>query len=410
MQKKLIAAAVAGMLAVPAYAQLGTGVVLYGRVNVGFDNYEAEGAAAGSAFDSKGRNRVYDSASRIGIRGTEDLGRGLKAIFQVESGFAADTGAALTQNGAAASDRAVLGSREAWAGLQSNWGSFRFGKQNVWWTTGRVNQVQANWLAVGSPLATGGLSYVGAPTVRTLNTFHYQTPNFAGFNASIYYSPQPVGTTINSGQELAGPGVEPEENLWAATLRYNAGPFTAQFDWAKRNEVNNNVTAAGVATGLDTDNYGYKLGLAYTYVPGAQVGFIWNRVGTDNVLGTATGGGVIFAAGDDIKMDSWTLEWEHTFGNILAIAEYGQSRDLKGSSLNAADTASKYWNVGVRYNFSRRTALYAQYAQVRNEANAMVDFRGGGMSGAAGGAGPGISFAQRGADPRIINVGIQHNF
>src|SRR3990172_10403049 len=102
MNKKLMAVAVAGALAAPAavLAQA-SNVQIYGKLNLGLDNYSATGSTAGAAGDFKSRYRVYDSSSRLGFRGTENLGGGLNAGFLMESGVAVDTGAATSQNGGA---------------------------------------------------------------------------------------------------------------------------------------------------------------------------------------------------------------------------------------------------------------------------------------------------------------------
>ena len=70
-------------------------VTLYGRLTLGFDNYAANGAncpMGTSNCNMKSRNRVFDNGSRIGVRGVEDLGGGLRAIFQIESGASVDNG------------------------------------------------------------------------------------------------------------------------------------------------------------------------------------------------------------------------------------------------------------------------------------------------------------------------------
>jgi hypothetical protein len=86
MNKKLIALAVAGACVAPAaMAQTANPVTLYGRVHVTFESVEATGTGA-----QVRRNRVQDEASLLGVRGTEDLGAGLKAFFQLETGFKAD--------------------------------------------------------------------------------------------------------------------------------------------------------------------------------------------------------------------------------------------------------------------------------------------------------------------------------
>src|SRR3954462_5450954 len=118
MQKKLMALAVAGALSAPvaAFAQA-SNVQIYGRANVGVDNYEAKGATAANA-DFKGRMRVFDQGSRLGVRGTEDLGGGLKALFQIESGVNIDSGSANGQNGALNSSTGRFASRDSFVGLE----------------------------------------------------------------------------------------------------------------------------------------------------------------------------------------------------------------------------------------------------------------------------------------------------
>jgi len=84
MNKKLIAVAVAGACVAPAaMAQTANPVTLYGIVYATIESVEATGGATPIVR----RNRVTDQASRLGVRGTEDLGGGLKAFFQLETAF-----------------------------------------------------------------------------------------------------------------------------------------------------------------------------------------------------------------------------------------------------------------------------------------------------------------------------------
>src|SRR5450432_4073471 len=114
MNKKLIALAVAGACVVPAaMAQTANPVTLYGRIYVTFESVEAGGSAAGTLTR---RERVSDEASYLGVRGTEDLGGGLKAFFQLETGFKAD------QNDT------TFAARNSGVGLQGAWGSVLLGR------------------------------------------------------------------------------------------------------------------------------------------------------------------------------------------------------------------------------------------------------------------------------------------
>src|SRR4029450_9235909 len=116
MNKKLVAVAVAGVLAAPLAAQAQTAnVTLYGRLNIDFE------LVNGRQADGTDPNvsRLSPKPSRLGVRGTESLGGGLNAIFQIESNVSGDTGN---------SSGSGLASRETFVGLQGSWGTVKMGE------------------------------------------------------------------------------------------------------------------------------------------------------------------------------------------------------------------------------------------------------------------------------------------
>src|SRR5687767_11285587 len=129
MKKKLMTLAVAAALGAPAavLAQ-GTNVTIYGTLNADFERVEAKGTSQGIAGNSvigaqpatspefEGRQRVSSNSSNIGFRGTEDLGNGLKAIFQCESSTRVDNGG----DG--------FCTRNTHVGLSGNWGTVFYGQ------------------------------------------------------------------------------------------------------------------------------------------------------------------------------------------------------------------------------------------------------------------------------------------
>ena len=108
MKKGLLAFAVAAAMGVPALAAADT--TLYGRFNVSLDRVD-NGVNKSSQLASNG--------SRIGVRGSEDLGGGLRAVFQVESGFDATAGGG------------ELGSRNTFVGLGGHFGEVRLGRHDT---------------------------------------------------------------------------------------------------------------------------------------------------------------------------------------------------------------------------------------------------------------------------------------
>jgi predicted porin len=196
MKKLLIATAA---MAVVAGAQAQSSVTVYGVVDVNVMSSEANTAGANTALGENGL-----ATSRLGFKGTEDLGGGLKAEFQLESGLKPTTGAAGSNSTTEASTGAhtsgnALFSREAWVGLSdAKLGAIRVGKTDL---TG----AQGIDSAVGQ---MGNLSdavkNIGTDTDRTVR---YTTPTFAGFTAQLGYSNgastfSPSTTTIASATSL----------------------------------------------------------------------------------------------------------------------------------------------------------------------------------------------------------------
>jgi predicted porin len=199
MKKLLIATAELAMVACTAQAQ--SSVTVYGVVVVNVMSSETNNGGANTAMGENGL-----ATSRLGFRGTEDLGGGLKAEFQLESGLKPTTGAAgsnttveSTTAAAATTTTNSFFSREAWVGLSSSTlGSVRFGKtdltsaQGVDSTVGQMGNL------------SDAVKNIGTDTDRTVR---YTTPTFAGFSAQLGYSNgastlSPSSTSIASATSL----------------------------------------------------------------------------------------------------------------------------------------------------------------------------------------------------------------
>lgn len=398
MNKKLMAVAVAGALAAPVavFAQA-SNVQLYGRINTGFDNYQATGSAAGAAADFKGRNRVFDSASRLGFKGTEDLGNGLKVVFQIESGLNIDSGTATGQSGGANASVGTLSSRDSFAGLTGNWGTFTFGRQSYFWNGAGMNDViAALWINSGVPWSNSAAhGRIIGPANRQSNTMKYQSPTWNGFNVHLNYSPN---------SEPAGVAANTDASIWGILVGYT-GVIDAHLDYA----VNTAASPVAPAT-LRQRITGTKVDVGWPYAPGARVSLIWGSLKNDQVSGVTAGIG--FTAGDNLKQNQWTLNWYHTFGNIMAMAQYGRLGQVSGCTAAAGvascgQTGANAWTLGVKYDMSKRTSLYASYMRTNNESNQLADYAAGGISSAAA---TGLPIGSVGADPRLWALGISHWF
>ena len=198
MQKKLIAVAVAGVLAAPlAMAQ--TNVTISGTLNAGFENISAGGAslanapATATAVSGTGslasRTRVVDNSSELRFSMTEDLGGGLQAFGTI--GAAVDPG---NTNVAASTGSGSLGARNTGVGLRSKqWGEILIGNWDLQWhLMGMIDTMWIKGAAAGNASAVVFTNGRGAGSVaqggRYGNQIKYQSPSWNGFGVGVQYS------------------------------------------------------------------------------------------------------------------------------------------------------------------------------------------------------------------------------
>lgn len=399
MNKKLMAVAIAGALGAPALAMAqASNTTIYGRANVGIDSWKATGSTAGPTQDFKTRTRVFDSGSRVGFRGTEDLGGGLRAVYVIETGVNIDNGNNTGQSGLANASTGFWASRDSYAGLEGNWGRLTWGRQSIYWVGGVLSQSGANYINTDVQ-STGNLGRIQTGVARQSNTMAYNSPTMGGFNFTLSYAPNSEGTGVNTNANAT---------IFGATARY-FGVVNAQVDYVQ----NKSATGTGPA-GSTPKNTGVKAGVGWPYMPGAQIAVWVINQKMDNQAAVAN----FIAAGDSPKATAYIVNWEHIFGKIQALAEFGKLNKAKGCTESAGavpgvsgttceGTDATAYMVAGRYLFSKRTAGYVSYVKYNNKANQLWDSTGAGMSSAAITNGP---FTSVGADPTIIALGVLHNF
>ncbi|MGC2520513.1 MAG: porin [Burkholderiales bacterium] len=413
MNKKLMAVAVAGALAAPAIALADTAnVQIYGRANLGVDQYSATGAtAANGAGDWKSRTRVFDNSSRLGVTGSEDLGGGLKAVFLMESGVNIDTGGTNGQSGAANPSSGTLSSRIGHVGLaSSSAGQITFGRSNVWWANYGLEQTAANYVNTGIPFFSGSFGRgMSVGVARQSNLVQYTSPTMSGVTAIVSY-----GTNSEAAAAAANTGA----NLVGLTVQGQHGPAGWGFDYTK------NTGAAGATTSA-ASNTGLKLRGGWMYAPGGQISLIYVKTTVDSPSGinlqgapsgaTATAGSyntVVEGTATSLSQTAIGVNWEHVVGNVQLLAQVGKVAKISGCqvSANCDDTTATAYMFGARLLMSKRTAAYATYNAITNGTNYNMDYTGGSYTSASGNGVAGLPSGSVGADPKIIAVGIIHNF
>ena len=397
--------ALAALAATGAFAQ--SSVTIYGRANVDVSSYSATGATAGAASDLVSRTRVADSGSRFGFRVNEDLGGGLRAFVVCETGINIDNGGANGQGVGAASpvntSANFFCSREGHVGVGNATVELRLGRQNVWWSHGELNQTGANFTSFD---AIGGMyapsSGMSAATIsRESNVILLQAGSalgaFAGSQA--YYSVNPQEGATNG----TAAGTPNKGSIMGFKLNYSQGPIVAMLDYAAGKNSANNSTAA-----TDFDSNSTKAGVGYKYAAGSIASFTWwKHERSYNLAASNTAAPTIInlAAGvtGSREQSGWGINLQHALNNEIALyAQYGKMGEAKNSAgVSVAGSDVKGIMVGARYNLSKRTAVYGAYAKVTNGITNALNFSGGAYA---------SGNSAVGADPKVLGVGIMHNF
>ena len=194
MKKTLVALAALATVGA-AFAQ--STVTLYGKIDWTIQNQTQSVAGVKTAIGNSGMqvNSAGLSGSRWGMKGSEDLGGGMKAVFDLQSGFAIDSGAS-AQGG-------LLFGRQAYAGLSGGFGTLTAGRQyspidTVWGTydgQGYTTNSAMNYAWNGGPYALGNTGQaalaagIHAEPGRINNSLLYTTPAMGGFQAQFMYAP-----------------------------------------------------------------------------------------------------------------------------------------------------------------------------------------------------------------------------
>ena len=335
MKKSLIALAVAGVVSAPAFAAT-SNVDIYGKLH-GSMSYFNDGLGKDTQFSS--------NASRIGFKGSEDLGGGLKAIWQLESGVNIDEG-----------DGSWV-SRNSFVGLAGDWGTALLGRHDTpLKLVGRAVDLFGDTMADSRNVMGGGSD------TRADNVLAYISPSFSGFGVAIAYTNDLAGTG-NGGDKI-------DQSAWNANVTYSNGPL---------------YLGLGYGDGDAHDSAG--LGAQWRVAGGYTFGN-FKIVGQYDSL---EGDGVV---GDDY--DAWMVGGAYTMGNVVLKANY-MAGEIDGCTIGACDP--EQWTIGADYNLSKRTSVYALYADGQD-----VVMGGGAGSSDQIGAAPGDS------DVSTISVGVTHSF
>ncbi|VVD63073.1 membrane protein [Pandoraea communis] len=377
--KGLPALALAAGLALAHTSASAQSVTLYGILDTGIE-YLSHAGANNSSLVRVPAN-TGSLPSRWGLRGDEDLGGGLHAVFALESGFNVHAGD-LNQGGR-------LFGRQAWVGLSNPYGTLSFGRQYsmTFWVMNDADILGPDLFGSGSLD-----SYI--PNARSDNTVAYKGV-FQGLT---------VGATYSFGRDGGGTGNSPGQGTCAGQtpgqmtscrqistmLKYDTAWFGVALAWDEQRggagaaaNFFNGAAAVPLTSSSDKDTRWQMNG----YVKGgnwkAGAGWLGRRVQTAS------------AAVADVNSDMFYVGAMYQFTPAFAVD--GEVFRMLNARQNTRATMA---TLRGTYFLSKRTAVYTQVAWLGNSEHAAYSV----SSGGAGGA-PTAGTSQLG-----VNVGMRHTF
>lgn len=393
MNKKLVAAALGLAFAAPVFAD-DSDVTLYGRIHQAVEHNTSTVKNASPASAGNGTN-IADVSSRLGVRGKEDLGGGLSAIFAYEFGVdsdALDNNSQSTTN-ASGGGRSALTTRHAYAGLKGGFGTLVVGSQDGGNDSQAplYNQASAYSLNVnnngGQLTVVDGGDAVIARQQRVGNAFGYAT-TVAGVKISARHAL--TGTDQASGAVVA-PSGNPDDRQTENRTRqtsiaadYTLGNLTFGGGYERRDGhdvYENGQNASGVAGAVKSQwQLGAKYQFSFMTVAGlvAQQKYYGQR---DSDTQYSISGLVPLSASTGLQA-------------LYAMSENGHATTVagvQGAKDTTAETDNKQFQVSAYYDLSKRTRSYVGFNRTTRESN------GGGTT------------ITKNRDDSIV-LGLRHNF
>jgi predicted porin len=351
MKKSLLALAV--LTAVTGAASAQSSVTLYGKVDVGMVLDSGAGYVPGSPGAGKSVQIAsgVTGGSRLGFKGVEDLGGGMKAAFQLETGFCADsasqasTGNAGTTPSAFCTGSGSFMGRQAYGALSGNFGSL---------SAGRQYSLGFNNLSTIDPFGTGYAGQVNnivdPSGVRLNNSATYNTPTVSGVTASI---------EVALGEQTGNFAANRETG---AGVTYASGPLY----------VGGTFYGVDSASGTTVARKNYLLGATYDLGVVKLHGLVQKSTGVNlDVLDLMAGVTVPIGG-----------------GNLLGSYIHHNDR-------TAADKDANQIGIGYNYPLSKRTSIYTAFARIHNNNGAIFT---------VGNA------TEAGSGDKAFNLGVVHNF
>ena len=360
MQKKLVALAVAGVMAAPMVAQ--ADVEVYGKAQVSVESTDS-GATDGSVTG------LSTNQSRIGFKGAEELDGGLTFIWQWENYVNFDTGGwggMGVSNGDSTDpedNSLTVKGRNTFVGFSGDFGTALAGRHDTPYKT-VVSKLDPFYDLAADFNSIMGKSQNGFKHAdRLSNVLAYVSPEMGGFQILGAYMLDETRDNVS-------------DDAYSLAAVYKSGPLKVSAAYQVANEMGN-VDASGNLG----DDSAMELGVGYA-IGNTNLSFVYETTDSDtNASGKDTDRSSMFFAVKH-KIDKTTLALSY-----IVVDEYGDSTDTGATQVSA----------GVYQKLSKNTKVYALYTAIDNDANAKFD-----LYNSTG--------ASYGNDPSAVSIGVISKF
>ncbi len=421
MQKKIIALAIASAISAPAFAA-NANIEFYGKVNVDVESVQTNNPNGTSkdvqptyvltnGTNSSSLTRVATNASRFGLKGKEDLGDGLSAIFQYE--------VQMDANGAAGNGFGN-GTRNSQIGLEDkNLGTVFFGHWdtpfklahnkvelfdnthfasaiNLMGRSGATTAVSANAAVAGAKVVTNFPALSADNVTAAADNFNtrqkqviqYWSPKIAGFDVKLAYGADNAAVGQNSVNSNVSLPLSKSVYSASATFENDDVYVSAAF------EGHNDIVSQAATTpapALKGNNTASRLVGAFKLGHAGFVGLTYESLAITTLVNPAAAA----AYTNTLTRSNLELSGSYKLGTQSFGATYAIAGDLGGF----ADTGATQLSLRYGYSFSKRSELYAMYSSLNNKTYGQYNFSAGNvLAGAAG------------AKLTGLGVGIAHSF
>ncbi len=374
MQKKLIVVALTAAIALPMQAMADNGnFTFYGKADVSYDSITTgDGTTtANGATAVKGVTKrvVSSNVSKFGFKGSEDLGDGLSAIWQVEQQIDID-----------ASAKNTFASRNTFAGLKGDFGQVLFGRHDSpYKLSTRKLDVFGDGIADNRALLGGvkGINSTAAFDERPTDVLAYFSPEFNGISAALAMANLSEGNKVST---------DKKDSVTSLSVSYKGGPIYAAVGY-QTHKLESKAT-----TGGDTES-ATKVGVGYN-LDAFSVGVVYEKT-TDDMAN---------AAKDSKYGHTATyVSGKYDLGGNKAIkVAYGKAGKIGSGTAEIADSDASQVSLGYDHGLSKHTKLYVVYSKITNGKG--VNY---GFSQSTAGSTSNSGF---GTSPSAISLGLQHSF